>query len=70
MTQTTPGRLQGLFEQKPLSTVSAAGRRQLEEASRLIRFEEGQILSPGDTISDTILLLLEGEARPLAAEEN
>ena len=69
MTQTTPGRLQGLFEQKPLSTVSAAGRRQLEEASRLIRFEEGQILSPGDTISDTILLLLEGEARLVAERD-
>ena len=53
----------------PFDGLSTGGQRRLDQESRLIRFEEGQILSQAERVGDRVLLLLEGEARLLGQRD-
>jgi ATP-binding cassette subfamily B protein len=69
MTASLQGSPEAIATIAPFNELSKEGRRRLEASISLVRFREGEMVSPGDTVGDRILVVLEGEARLLGERD-
>lgn len=69
MTASLQGSPEAIATIAPFNTLTNEGRRRLEQSLTLVRFREGEMVSPGDSVGDRILVLLEGEARLLGERD-
>ena len=69
MTATAQGSSGSITAQPPFDALSSQGRRRLEAAATPVRFREGQLINPGDVVTDRILVLQQGQARLLGERD-
>jgi ATP-binding cassette subfamily B protein len=69
MTSTLPSSLESVLAEEPLARLSVGGQERLREAGQIHRFNEGQLLSSAEVISDRVLVLLQGQARLLGERD-
>ena len=69
MTASLQGSPEAITTIAPFNTLTNEGRRRLEQSLTLVRFREGEMVSPGESVGDRILVLLEGEARLLGERD-
>jgi len=69
MTASLQGSPEAIATIAPFNNLSSEGRLLLERNASQVRFREGEMVSPGDSVGDRILVVLEGEARLLGERD-
>ena len=54
MTASLQGSPEAIATIAPFNTLTNEGRRRLEQSLTLLRFREGEMVSPGDSVGDRI----------------
>ena len=69
MTASLQGSPEAIATIAPFNNLSSEGQLRLKGSATLVRFREGEMVSPGDSVGDRVLVVLEGEARLLGERD-